>query len=474
MTGPAAAKLSWLSRTVLLGTSLVCAAVLALVAARNRAQLFAPAWFQVAVFLVVGAAALAYVAVRKSPNARWLVAVEIVMVVVTLLAVETLIAVFEPQTPSQQMTRARVAAKLGIPFDLRTKSEVVADLRAAGTEALPGISLGWPRQTFVRQQLPEGLYPLSHASRAPIVECNESGRYLVWESDELGFNNPAGLVTGGKVAIAAVGASFTLGHCVPREASLIGQLRNRYGSVANFGLAGGGALTMLAAFREYVEPLRPPLVLWIMHPRTAATEGEMADPVLSRYLEKGFTQHLWQRQAEIDALWRELSIPMQYEFDRRSMLSIDAAASQRFKGIPLLSQLRDRVSLGGGAGAPEPIDLDPFIRSVHLAQASTKSWGGDFVVVIMPLYEEIVAHQLPPQLHHEHLAAMLHEAGVPTIDAATFFARQPDVAHLYTMRINNHPNPQGFAELSAFVVTELEKSLPARLSALRMPAQSKE
>jgi hypothetical protein len=473
MTVPAA-KLSWFSRVILLATSLMCAAALALLAARNRAQLFTPVWLQVVLFLTLAAAALAYMALRKSANARRLVAIEIVMVVVSLLAVETLIAVFEPQTPSQQMTRARIADKLGVAFDLRTKSEVVDELRAQGTDALPGISLGWPRQAFVRQQLPDGLYPLSHASGAPIVECNESGKYLVWQSDELGFNNPPGLVSSGKVAIAAVGASFTLGHCVARADSLLGHLRNRYGNVANFGLAGGGALTMLAAFREYVEPLRPPLVLWIMHPRTAATEGEMADPVLSHYLEKDFTQHLGQRQAEIDALWRELSIPVQYEFDRRSKLSISAAESQRFTGIPLLSQLRDRVQLGGGSDAGGAIDLGPFMSSVHLAQATTQSWGGEFVVVIMPLYEEIVARQLPPPLHHEHLAAILREANVTTIDAAAFFASQPDVAHLYTMRINNHPNPEGFTVLSNFVMTELEQRLPARLSAVHTPVQSKE
>jgi hypothetical protein len=367
-----------------------------------------------------------------------------------------------------------VADKLGVPFDLRTKSEVLDELRAQGSDALPGISLGWPRQAFGRQQLPEGLYPLSHASRAPIVECNENGKYLVWDSDELGFNNPPGLVSSGKVAIAAVGASFTLGHCVAREDSLLGHLRSRYGKVANFGLAGGGALTMLAAFREYVEPLRPPLVLWIMHPRTAATEGEMADPVLSRYLEKDFTQRLWQRQAEIDTLWRELSIPVQYEFDRRSKLSINAAEEQRFTRIPMLTQLRERVPLGGGSGGTGSIDLGPFMSSVRLAHATTQSWGGEFVVLIMPLYEEVVAHQLPPPLHHERLAAMLREANVTTIDAAAFFASQPDVAHLYTMRINNHPNPEGFAVLSNFVMSELEQRLPARLSAMRAPAQNNE
>jgi hypothetical protein len=464
---PPVSKLVWLGRLTLLGASLFCAAGVALLAARNRAGLFTLTSLQIVAALTVGAIALAYVALRRSDRARLLVAAEVVMIVVSLLAVETLIAVFAPETSSQQLTRAHAAEKLGLPFDVRTKSEVVEALRAKGEDALPGLSLGWPRQAFVRQQLPDGLYPLSHASGAEIVECNENGRYLLWKSDELGFNNPPGLVTGGTVGIAAVGASFTLGHCVAREASLLGLLRSRFGDVANFGMAGGGALTMLAAFREYVEPLRPPLVLWIMHPRTAETIGEIADPVLSRYLEPEFTQHLRERQPEIDTVWRELSIPVQFEFDRRSKATIADTEAQRFTSVPLLLQLRDRAHLGLGSQGPgERVDLGPFLHSVQMAQAATRSWGGDFVVLVMPLYEEIVARQLPPDLHHEHLVALLREAGVETIDAAAFFASQHDVARLYTMRINNHPNPEGFAALADFVTAELEQRLPARLGAL--------
>jgi len=35
--------------------------------------------------------------------------------------------------------------------------------------------------------MPDGLFPLSHASNVSVVECNESGRYLVLHTDELGF-----------------------------------------------------------------------------------------------------------------------------------------------------------------------------------------------------------------------------------------------------------------------------------------------
>ncbi len=457
----AAAKFAWLSRITLLGASMICAASLVLIASRGRTQMFQPDMLQILLPFAVGALALAYVAFRHSVRGRALVIRELVLVVVTLLVVETFIAIVSPPTPSPQLTRARAAHRLGVPFDLRTKSEVVTQLRAEGADALPGISLGWPRQAFVRQQLPEGLYPLSQASDTTIVECNENGTYQTWKSDELGFNNPAGLVSSGHVSIAAVGASFTLGHCVSREHSLMGLIRARYGAVANFAMAGGGALTMLGAFREYVTPLHPPLVLWVMHPRTAATEGEVADPVLRRYLEPDFKQDLWARQGEVDRVWRDISTAVQFEFDRRSLASIRDAEAHRFKSVPLLTELRDRLHLGGpkASGGGERIDLEPFLQSVRMARETTRAWGGDFVVVIMPLYEEVIAHQLPPALYHDRLAKLLRDNQFEVIDAAEFFGRQQDPARLYTMRVNNHPNEAGYVVLANYVMAELGQRL---------------
>jgi hypothetical protein len=102
-----------------------------------------------------------------------------------------------------------------------------------------------------------------------------------------------------------------------------------------------------------------------------------------------------------------------------------------------------------------PVPLTTFIHSLQLVDARTRSWGGRLVVVIMPLYAEVVAHQLPPELQHDHLASVVAGLGIPVIDAAAEFARQDDPPHLYTMRVNNHPNQEGYRVLAQFVAGQL-------------------
>jgi hypothetical protein len=452
---------AWISRAVLLGGSLLCLAWVAFLAA-GRLQAYTPAGAALLVAIPIAAAVvLAHAGLRQSRTAVMRIARELLMMGVSLLAVETLIAIWSPELPSPQQVRMRTAAKLGVPFDPRTKSQVTAELRSKGIEALPGISREWPQVSSVRQQLPPGLFPLSDASNAPIVECNERGSYLIWRSDEFGFNNPPGLILTRNVDVAAVGASFTLGHCLPPEQSMVGRLRRVYPRLANFGIAGSGTLAMLASFREYVEPLRPRLVLWIMHPRTADTQDELKDPTLVRYLDPAFAQHLIERRAEIDRTWREIGIPVQYEFDRQNAAVRAAAADRRFARIPFFAQLRLRLRLDAPLQKSDPSPpLDTFVRSIQLADTATRSWGGTLVVVIMPLYAEIVAHQMPPSLRHDHLTQVVTGLGVPVIDAADLFARQHDPAHLYTMRINNHPGPDGHELLASFVAEQLARRFP--------------
>jgi hypothetical protein len=422
-------------------------------------------------FIVVGTLAgaalvLGYSALRLRAFAATRVARELVMVAVSILVVEFLIAAVAPDNPSRQMERMRTAHRLGIPFDPRTKSMVIEHLREQGEEVLPGISRDWPLLGPVRQQLPGDLYPLSGVSHAKIVECNEGGRYVFLQTDEFGFNNPPGLLASRNVEIAVVGESFAVGHCVPPEQNLVAVIRRAYPRTINLGMAGSNSLSMLGSFREYVEPLEPPLVLWIMNPNTADPWREYRDSLLPRYLEPRFTQHLIDRQAEIDQVWRQIAIPAQYEFDRRSLLDIRDAEISRFWRIPLLPRLRERLQLDAPLERPaDPLDLSLFMRIVGLAHDTTQKWGGRFIVVIMPLYEDIVVRQLPPSQRHENIAAELRKAGIDVIDAASVFASQADPVSLYTLQINNHPNTTGHALIGRYIVGELARRGPQQLAA---------
>jgi len=454
-----------LARLGLLALSVVLAAAGALVLVRLADYTL---FGSIVLIGTVGGAALvlAYSAIWLRASVMTRIARELIMIGVSLLVAEFLIAWVAPDSSSRQVERMRVAHRLGIPFDPRTRSMVIEQMREQGEEVLPGISRDWPRLGPIRQQLPVNLFPLGDASRAKVVECNEGGRYVFLQTDEFGFNNPPGVLASREVEIAIVGESFAVGHCVPPDQNLVAVIRRAHPRTVNLGMAGSNSLSMLGSFREYVEPLRPPLVLWIMNPNDVDPWREYSDSLLVRYLEPKFSQHLIDRQPEIDRAWREIAIPSQWESDRRSLLDIRDAENTRFSRIVFLPRLRSRLELDAPLRRPEaPVDLSLFLRIVRLAHDTTQAWGGKFLIIIMPLYEDVVVRQLPPAERHENIARQLRSAGIEVIDAASLFASRADPAALYTLGINNHPNAAGHALLGHYIVEELTRRNPPVLAA---------
>jgi hypothetical protein len=79
--------------------------------------------------------------------------------------------------------------------DQRSVSQVVADLRKEGKDAYPSVfptGLYEHRGDRTYSRL-GSLLPLGGISNVTTVLCNETGRYMIYPSDEYGFNNPAGL-----------------------------------------------------------------------------------------------------------------------------------------------------------------------------------------------------------------------------------------------------------------------------------------
>jgi hypothetical protein len=157
-----------IARLALLGGSVCCAALTAFIAVRSSR--YTPQGAAIVIgTLLAATVVLGYAAFRMRVPTRFRIVRELAMVLVALLAVEFMIAVVAPPTPSRQMERMRAAERIGRPFDARTKSQVVSNLQEQGQDALPGLSRDWPRMGAVRQQLPDGLFPLGHASHAHIV-----------------------------------------------------------------------------------------------------------------------------------------------------------------------------------------------------------------------------------------------------------------------------------------------------------------
>ena len=451
----------WL-RTLLLAFSLFSASFLMLQVSEWREGFFKPGVLSGAAILTTIVLASAYVAIRGRSSTAKRIVCELAALGAVLVAVEVAIVAWTPNPKDPRALRERAAARLGLPFDSRDASQVVRDLRRKGIDAMPGLDATWPLLPELRRRLPTGLYPLSHASNAVVVQCNESGRYFLYRTDEWGFNNPRGVLAAGDIDVALVGESYFQGFCLPGSQSLAGRIRKNYPRTANFAVAGNRLLGQLGSFREYVEPTRPRVVLWAVNPHFAVMDKETRDPTLARYLDPTYSQHLLAQQHDIDRLVRALANPAQIELDRQAQIKARSARVERYQKAWLLPETREQIGrlVGDSSPAGKGPDLAEFEESLRLAKRATERWGGNLIVVLLPIYAEVVAGQIEGTLRHDHLAKVVDGLGIRVVDGVDLFERYADPASLYTMRINNHPTAEGYALLADRVLAEIQAVNP--------------
>ena len=451
----------WL-RTLLFAFSLFSASFLVLQVSEWREGFFKPGVLSGAAILTTLVLASAYVAIRGRSSTAKRIVVELTALGAVLISVEIAIVAAMPNPRDARALRERAASRLGLPFDSRDVSEVVRGLRSKGIDALPVLDATWPLFPELRRLLPVGLYPLSHASNAVVVQCNESGRYNLYRSDEWGFNNPQGILAAGDIDVALVGESYFQGFCLPASQGFAGRIRKTYPRTANFAMAGNRLLGQLGSFREYVEPTRPRVVLWAVNPHFALMDEDTRDPTLARYLDPTYSQNLLARQRDIDRLVRTLAIPAQSELDRQSKIKARSAHIERFQRAWLLPETRAQIGrlVGDNKPAAKGPDLAEFVESLRLAKRATERWGGELIVVLLPIYAEVVAGQIEGNLRHDHLARVVDQLGISVVDGVELFEKHADPTALYTMRINNHPTAEGYALLADRVLAEIQAVNP--------------
>jgi hypothetical protein len=412
-----------------------------------------------AVFLIVTIA----VAIRGSAEAVERVVTEMSFCVLALIVAEAILLVRAPERwssdPAVQriVLRERAAREHGVDYDERLESEVAHDLRSSGLDAVPGFAGGAVAEPAVANAVRElGLLPLSNVSNVMVAECNEGTGYLQYRSDEFGFNNPSG-VAAGPADVAVIGASLALGHCVPPSTSAVDRVRARFPRTANFGVAGSRVLSHLGVFREYVEPLEPPVVVWVLNLNFAEPRAETSQPILMRYLkDESFSQGLRQRQHEVDSFVREVVVPVSLRRDRDLREKIDAASTLPLDRVIKLTEVRGIVRAGIATERPlERPDLSTFALAVDRVAETVAGWGGKLIVVIAPSYQTSVGRGVDV-LRYEAISDVLRDAGVNVVDGAALFAAEPDFRSLYTLRMDNHPSERGHALLGEAIVAAIE------------------
>jgi len=389
---------------------------------------------------------------------------EIGVTILAFLVAEAFLVAFLVDDSDPLLAKKAIADRLGIEFDTRSKTEVVAALRAKGLDALPSFPVSLLRRPDVKRYAPEELYPLGNVSNAHIVECNETGEYMVYESDEHGFNNPKGHYRKGAFDVALVGASFTLGYCVKSDENMVARVREVYPNTLGFGMGGGFALATLGMLREFVEPYQPPMVIWVSLPWCVKMKTPHESPILVKYLDPGFSQDLRDRQDEVDALLRRITPLVEADFHRAAAHAGADLQHQLWTGVPRLRQLRERLFPAERLAPDPPVDPRPFQEVIRLAKKTVEGWGGRFYFLHIPSYGETVAGTLPAQFCQEHIASIIAPLGVPLIDGVEAFRRHPDPPSLYSLRSANHLSPAGYRVLGDLILERIEPDMDAILA----------
>jgi len=430
-----------------------------LVIALYRAPIWLQVWNAGAVAVAIAAAATVLVlalgvAVRGSARVVARVALEASFFACALLAAETALLLRAPEKWSedplaqQLLVHERAARGQGLAYDGRLPTEVVQDLRLKGLEAVPGFAASNLTNAAVADAMrARGLLPLSNIANVLVVECNEGTGYLQFRSDQFGFNNPPGL-SGGPIDVAVMGESSALGHCVAPSTSAVDRVRAAFPRTANFGVAGSRVLSQLGVFREYVEPLRPSVVVWFVNVNYALPRHESEQPMLMRYLhEASFSQGLRQRQREVDAFVRDVMLPLHQRRDSEVRDEISDASVFPFEQVLKLDDVRSVVDLDLAAKrVPEMPRLSEFELAVDRVVEATQAWGGRVIVVILPSYQ--LSERRPQNVaRYEAVSAVLRDSAVTVVDGVALFAAEPDYLRLYTLRMDNHPSEQGHALL---------------------------
>ena len=361
----------------------------------------------------------------------------------TLYAFEGYLGITEIEDPIPR--RAAAAQAAGVDYDMRTKFEVVRDLRAAGESAYPSFQPWY----WIDNLWPHDLKPFGSVSRSTTVLCNETGAFSIYLSDRYGFNNDDRIYDK-PVNVALIGDSFVHGACVPPGRDIAGQLRGLGLAAAGLGVHGTSTLSQLAVLREHARPLRPDWVVLVYFEGNdlADLHREAASPLLQSYLDPAFSQHLIDRQANVDALlarFFEQGIEVQRAALDQRRLQIRVARFVK------LSLLRRRLNL---TARPPPIDSLPLLRRLLTQiKQETEGWGGRLMLVYMPARARFAqGARLSPQLmHRAAVLSVFASLNVPIVDVAARFARDADPLARYVFRSAAHLTPEAYAAVAALI-----------------------
>ncbi len=336
-------------------------------------------------------------------------------------------------------------------YETRTRSEVLDDLNESGITAYPAILPSLFIKSNGLKSADGRIYPFGGISNSTTIFTNESGYYPIIETDEYGFNNPKRFNKLTKLDIVLTGDSFTEGYSVHADETISSVLWKSGFNTLNIGKGGNGSLIRLAALKEYAEPLKPMVVLWLHYINDISElEIEMTSSILRKYLNQDdFSQNLISRQDEIDNLlidyiqgkmekMRRGGVRRHWAFKILKLSNIRQRMNLTPSGITRRN-LRPKVNL-----TPPSISTTTIFKDIlQKSKQMISGWGGEMYFVFLPAYGQYSTGN--NDINREFVLRTTTELKVPMIDIhEEVFASHPDPLSLFPYRREGHYNAEGY------------------------------
>jgi len=449
-------------------------AVAAIGALRAGVPIDDPWLFPLLVVVPATAAIALALSLRARPATRANIVVLMAALIAGLYVVESALALL----PSPSAPPSGPVAAAGDAADRRTRFEVVTDMRGMGEGAYPSFGARGLRSLNMRSGVGitldgQRIAPLAQLVDRTIVDCNESGQFSIFRTDERGFNNPPGLWNG-PIDVAAVGDSFVQGSCVGPGETLVAGMRRRVPATVGAGIADSGPFVYLGIIKEYLADVKPRDVVWFHYEgndlRNLASEYRNAE--LRIYLEPGGTQRLLERQQEIDQaiagfVEERLADPPGDEEPDVADASFGAGLRQWIR----LNRIRSTLGLANvNERLQSCCDLATFEATLLEARRTVESWGGRFHFAYLPAggrYFQPLSAILDDDLRYRgRVHRLVNDLGIPVLDVdATFRASGDPTRFFHSWR--SHYNPEGYRVVADAVIDHLESVKRADAAAVR-------
>lgn len=412
---------------------------------------------------LIGMAAPLLLAVR--PAIRVTVASICIGVGVGLYAAQLFaLALTDPERPALQAIQ-KEAREAHVPYDGRTRVEVIMDLRRRGVQAEP------PFYPYLLLDSPlqvdgEPTIALGNMARTTSVCCNEGGQYLIYQTDEHGFPNPPNSWSADRVDLAIVGGSGAVSESVQQADGLPALMRDQYPRTVTLGAGGNGPLLELASIREYLPALKPKQVLWLFSESHSPDYlvSEARSQALLRYLDASYRQHLIDKQEGIDR-----AIAQYFESGLRGEQMSESWTNQA-RNFAFLKSVRTLLYyfVTARTAHPEPVPFDAalFEKILEEGRSEISAWGGKVTVVYWPDSSRYagICNYSPAlrQIYDRTRDAFLNaatQAQLPVIDLSKIFPDVPasestkDAEYFYPYPA--HMKPAGYHHVANAILSNL-------------------